>query len=103
MKYPLMQYKDMMKYEDEMIKLKVSERAREPDGFYGMFIKYKSKIPDDIVYPNYTNVNYWKRREIFLNSHYKMWMKNKTRRNYLSLICWAFNPLKGQQIKNDTL
>lgn len=91
MTFKVMNYKDMQKYENEMVQLGVSERARQPDGFYAMYIKHKGNIPTNISYPKH-KINYMQRRDVFLKGHIPMYEKNKTRRNLLSLIAWSFDP-----------
>ena len=67
----------------------VSKRAREPDGFYTVYIKNKGKNMDEIMYPNKKH-SYLKERENYLKRVLPTFYDKPSYRRWLSLIAWAF-------------
>lgn len=79
--FPYLSLSEIEKYIPEMVKLKVSEKARSKSGFIEAYRQGKHKS------------DFWiKKRNSFIARTLPSYLKNKTRRRFLSLIAWAFKP-----------
>jgi hypothetical protein len=92
--YKWLSLKSVLKYEDEMIKEKVSEIARGKNGFLTEYKNYKTanamsnaKIPGKLIL-------WGKKRNLFIARTLPAYQKNPTYRRWLSLIAWAYMPEK---------
>lgn len=75
-----MSKKDVKKYMPEIIKHKVSEKARSKSGFTYKYLN--NKLDQTML----------KKRRLFIARTLPAYRKNKTYRRKLSLIAWAFYP-----------
>ena len=85
MKYKIMNYKNVLKHENEAIKKSVSEIARAPNGWFHTLKKNKgdvSQMPNALI----------KKRDSFIARTLPTYLKNRTRRRLLSLYIWSFDP-----------
>ena len=88
--FPLLSREYIRKYIPAMISLKVSERARKPDGFLGTyFASNPRKLNEN--YPGKSH-DYMTERENFIKRHLVQYKANPTERRRLALIAWAFDP-----------
>jgi len=80
----------ILKEEDEMKRLKVSEVARKPSGFLGNYKRYKTynNFKDKQV-PN-GKINWAEKRNAFLDRHLEQYRRNPTERRRLSLLVWGY-------------
>ena len=75
-------YKTIANHMNEIIQQKVSIRAREEGQFLDMYSKYGIHLPQA-----------WQvKRNNFIKRTYAAFKLNPTKRRYLSLICWSFQP-----------
>lgn len=90
-KYPAMSLEEVLKYEEDAEKLKVSEVARGPNGFLTAYKKAKT----------FNNLSdFWKnKRNGFIARHLTKALEDnedikdyKNNRRSLALIMWAFKP-----------
>jgi hypothetical protein len=85
MKYKIMNYKNVLKHENEAINEKVSQIARSPNGWFHTLKKNKgdvSQMPNALI----------KKRDSFIARTLAAYLKNPTRRRLLSLYIWSFDP-----------
>ena len=90
--YKIMPLSEILKYEDEMKKKKVSDVARSSTGFLGQYKKHKTfnNFKDRQV-PN-GNIDWEEKRKGFIARHYAQYKKNPTERRRLAMIAWGFLP-----------
>jgi hypothetical protein len=88
--YKWLSLKSVLKYEDEIIKEKVSEIARGKNGFLTEYKRYKTanamsnaKIPGKLIL-------WGKKRDLFISRTLPAYVKNPTHRRWISLIAWAY-------------
>jgi len=83
--YPWISLSTIARYEPEMKKLGVSEKARGVGGFLWYYKKIggnSKKVSD-----------HWRnKRYAFISRMLPVWKQSKGRRAYLSLIAWAYLP-----------
>ena len=91
-KYKVMTLSQILKYEDEMKRLKVSDVARSPSGFLGQYKKHGTfnNFKDKQV-PN-GKQDWEDKREGFVARHLTQYKKNPTERRRLAMIAWGFLP-----------
>ena len=90
--YKIMPLNQILKYEDEMKEQKVSEVARKPNGFLGMYKRYKTfdNFKDKQV-PN-GKINWAEKRNAFADRHLAQYERHPTPRRRLALIAWGVLP-----------
>lgn len=72
----------ILKFVPYMVKSKVSIVARSPGQFLSQYKKYGSHLP-----------LFWaKKRNGFIKRTLPSYLKNPTKRRFLSLLCWAYLP-----------
>ncbi len=88
--YRVLSLNQILKYEDEMKRLKVSEVARQPSGFLGQMKKHGSfdnfkdkKVPDG-------NITWKEKRQNFISRHLAQYKKNPTERRAYSMLAWGY-------------
>jgi len=81
----------ILKEEDKMRRLKVSEVARSRNGFLGQYKKYKTynnfknnKVPNGVI-------DWSEKRNAFIDRHLVQYKKNPTERRRLALLAWGFS------------
>jgi hypothetical protein len=79
---------EVNKYFDDIVKEKVSQRARESDGFLTVYLGNRDLNQN---YPG-KNHSYLVERDNYLKRTLPAYEKNKTNRRFLSLVAWAFIP-----------
>jgi hypothetical protein len=79
--YEMMPLKDILEYEKDMKRLKVSQKARSRQGF---LTAYKKGM---------LNGAWIKKRDAFIARTLAAYNQKRTLRRYLSLIAWAYSPL----------
>ena len=90
--YRWLSLSSVLKYENEMIKEKVSEVARGKDGFMTEYKKYKTaNIMRQAKVP-YQNQYWEQKRNAYLARSIPQYLANPTYRRKLSLIAWAYMP-----------
>jgi len=89
--YRVLSLNQILKYEDEMKQLKVSEVARKPSGFLGQYKQHKTfdNFKDKQV-PN-GKINWGEKRNAFIDRHLAQYRKNPTERRRLALLAWGFS------------
>ena len=80
--YNFISYSVIMKYLPEIIHEKVSTKARSRNQFVDMYRKFGVKLP----------IEWLNKRNAFITRTYAAYKMKPTRRRYLILICWAFQP-----------
>ena len=92
--YNWLSLSQVLKYENEIKKEKVSVVARGKNGFLSEYKKYKTAtamkkqiVPD-------TNITWEQKRNAFLARSYAGYKLNPTYRRFLSLVAWGFLPPK---------
>lgn len=80
----------ILKEEDKMKELKVSEIARKPNGFLGQYKKNKT-------YNNFKNnkvpngkIDWGEKRNAFIDRHLESYRRNPTERRRLALLAWGY-------------
>ncbi len=92
MYYPWMRLSSVLKFLPEIEKEKVSEVARSEDGFLTQYKKYKyASVMKRQLVPG-KNINWEQKRNAFISRTLPAYKLNPTRRRYLSLIAWSYNP-----------
>lgn len=91
-KYRVLSLNQILNFEDDMKKQKVSEVARKPSGFLGQYKKHKTfdnfknnKVPNG-------KINWEEKRNAFIDRHLVQYKKNPTERRRLALAVWGFQP-----------
>jgi hypothetical protein len=85
MSYPWMSMREIDRYMEDIVRLKVSVVARSPRGFL-TYYKNNTAHPSD----------YWiRRRRNFIARHLPQYNTDRSYRHYLSLIAWAYKPSKN--------
>ena len=80
--YSLLPLSEVVKYEEEAARLKVSEVARSSRGFLTAYKRYGTNLPEE-----------WRvKRKAFIARHLAQYRKNPTPRRRLALIMWAYRP-----------
>ena len=76
-----------------LTQLKVSERARKPDGFYTVYIQNKGDLNAlaKLRYPGKKH-SYLDERNQFISRHLALYKTKPSDRRKLALIAWAFVP-----------
>jgi len=82
-KYKWMTLGEVLKYEDDIRRNKVSEVARSSRGF---LYNYKIKKTREQM------KDWWSKRDAFISRHLAQYKSNPTPRRRLALIAWAYNP-----------
>jgi hypothetical protein len=77
---------EILKYEPEMKRLKVSEVARSPRGFLTAYKRVSGALG--------MSWGWHKKRAAFIARHLVQYKKNPTYRRWLALVCWAYRPDK---------
>lgn len=91
-KYKVLSLHQILKFEDEMKRLKVSEVARKPTGFLGQYKKHGSfEDFKDKQVPN-GNITWEDKRNAFIARHLASYRENPTERRHLALVAWGFSP-----------
>jgi hypothetical protein len=85
LKYEIMPYNEVKKYETYAISEKVSEIARSPNGWYHTLKKNKGDISN-------MPVALIKKRDSFISRTLPVYLKNPTFRRLISLYMWSFDP-----------
>lgn len=88
MSFNFMSLQEILKYEPEMQRLKVSQVARSQRGF---LTEYKR------VFGKHNNLsNEWKIKRLnFIKRHIVQYKKQPTNRRLLALYAWAYNPINN--------
>lgn len=80
----------ILKEEDKMKELKVSEVARSPSGFLGNYKRYKNynnfknkQVPNG-------NIDWSEKRNAFLDRHLEQYRRNPTERRRLAILAWGY-------------
>ena len=89
--FPLLSVDEIKLFLPEIRKEKVSKRARKKDGFLTVYLNEGIRGVEARNYPN-KNHSYLVERENFLRRTLIQFIKEPTKRRYLSLIAWAFIP-----------
>jgi len=82
--YKILPKATVIKYLKEAQDNKVSKVARSKGGFTHWYLNTK----------DYDNVKWWSKRKGFIDRTLAQYIKNPTHRRYLSLIMWAYDPLR---------
>ena len=83
--YPWLSLREIAKYEPEMVRLKVSLKARSKDGFLTAYKQARGN-------PDFMS-SYWKMRRVaFIKRFTELWKKYRTEKIKLALIAWAYMP-----------
>jgi hypothetical protein len=82
----------VLKYENEMIKEKVSEVARGKNGFLSQYKIYKTADAMRNAPVPYQNQYWEQKRNAYLARSIPQYLSNPTYRRKLSLIAWAYYP-----------
>ena len=82
MTYSFIPYRTIISHLDEIKQEKVSVRARERGQFLEMYSQYGVNLPEAWLL----------KRENYIKRSYASYKLNPTRRRYLSLIVWAYQP-----------
>lgn len=85
---------EILKYENEMKKEKVSIVARGKNGFLREYKKYKmANVMKNKIVPN-EKITWETKRNAYLARSYAGYKLNPTYRRWLSLISWGYMPKK---------
>ena len=95
MAYPWMSYASAHAHEDEARRLGVSERARSSRGFMREYERAGSAaamrrrpLPDGVV----GGQTWGQKRDGFIARHLVSYRRSPSRRRYLALLMWAYQP-----------
>ncbi len=92
MYYPWLKLSSILKFLPEIEKQKVSEKARSENGFLSEYKKYNyASVMKRQIVPG-ENITWEQKRDGFISRTLPAYKLNPTRRRYLSLIAWAYNP-----------
>lgn len=86
---------EVLFYEPEAVRSRVSEVARSPRGFLRAYEKARGdpNTMGRMKVPGIKRFSCWdKRRDEFIARHMKQYEKRKTRRRWLALVMWAYKP-----------
>jgi hypothetical protein len=89
-KYKVLSLQQILKFEDEMKRLKVSEVARSPSGFLGQMKKYGSYEDFKNKTASNSNMTWEDKRNSFIARHLAQYRINPTERRRLSLLAWGY-------------
>ena len=93
-KYPWLRLNTVLKFLPEIERQNVSKVARSERGFLTHYRKYKyANAMKHMIVPN-ENITWDQKRNAFIDRVLPVYQKNPTYRRYLSLIAWAYDPIK---------
>lgn len=82
--YKWLSLREVLKYEPEMVRLRVSEVARSPRGFLTAYKRFGTRLKSHPLWSG--------RRNWFIARHLVQYRENPTYRRWLSLVAWAYRP-----------
>jgi hypothetical protein len=83
--YPWLSLREIAKYEPEMVRLKVSLKARSNNGFLTAYKQARGN-------PDFMS-SYWKMRRVaFIKRFMALYKQYGTNKIWLALVAWAYRP-----------